>query len=98
MSFSGESEGEEEGGGRGGIAFHILRFSWYPNLDHWTRYMTVRLFLMYNVVINEVGHEALVGSPRFYPDTADTEVAVTGGRDPSACVYQSSTVVHDMVM
>ena len=24
MSFSRESEGEEEGGGRGGIAFHIL--------------------------------------------------------------------------
>ena len=27
MSFSGESDGEEEGGGRGGIAFHILKFS-----------------------------------------------------------------------
>ena len=26
MSFSGESEGEEEGGGRGGITFHILIF------------------------------------------------------------------------
>ena len=26
MSFSGESEGEEEGGGRGGITFHILKF------------------------------------------------------------------------
>ena len=55
MSFSGESEGEEEGGGRGEIAFHILKFSWHPNLDHWARYMTV--LLMYNVLTDEVGHE-----------------------------------------
>ena len=32
MSFSGDSEGEEEGGGRGGIAFNILKFSWPSNL------------------------------------------------------------------
>ena len=36
MSFSGESEGEEEGEGMGGIAF-----SCGANPDQWIRYMTV---------------------------------------------------------
>ena len=59
MSFSGESEGEEEGGGTGGITFHILKFSWHPNLGHWTRYRTycVIVFLMHNVLVSEIGRE-----------------------------------------
>ena len=41
MSLSGESEGEEEAGGRGGITFYIhLKVFMSPHLDHWNRYMT----------------------------------------------------------
>ena len=56
MSFSGESEGEEEGGGRGGIAFHILKFSWHPT---GSVYDCTIVLLMYNVEVGREGGVAL---------------------------------------